>query len=106
MPEITITANSPSSLQQAFDLFLSSYNNSSVADFFAETNYKRVFPAIDGLPGIVDSIVDSQIVLHHFYNTHDSADFYIGLPSGSILSNDWDSWINNARCVFRIKDRR
>ncbi|MDP1623861.1 MAG: hypothetical protein Q8M08_16160 [Bacteroidales bacterium] len=106
LPEVTITANSPSSIQQTIDSFLSSYDNSSVANFFADTTYKRVFPTIDGLHGVVDSIVDSQIVLLHFFNSHDTADYYIGLPSGSRLTDDWDAWITNARCVLRIKDRR
>lgn len=104
-PTVEITALSDSHIKQTANDFIKSYGNSTVQDFFAKSNdYQRLFPLLDDLKGVVDSISNSQIILNYFYNKRDSTAFYIGLPAGKTLSDT--IWNNNVSCVLRIKDKR
>lgn len=59
---------------------------------------------MDLMPNVLDSIKNGDIHLHHFYNSADSVDFYIGLPISSDNEiNSYDLNSDNVRCVFRIK---
>jgi len=88
------------------DEFTNSYNQLRIPEYFSGTNYKILFPEIDNLDGIVDSIIENKIVLHKFFNSHDSTDYYIGLRNDIEFSDEWDSWAPKASCVLRLKDKR
>jgi len=106
LPEVQITAQSGDGMIQGVNTFLSNFNQSTISDYFSEDGYKDIFPYADSLNGVVDSIIANQIVINHFYNSHDSTDYFIGLPEGTRMTDDWNSWIDKASCVFRIHDKR
>ncbi|MBN1340655.1 MAG: hypothetical protein JXA03_15105, partial [Bacteroidales bacterium] len=106
LPQVVINGSSAENIVNAVTSFNACYNNSDVPGYFSDTTYRVLFPNIDSLNGIIDSIVDEEIVLNKFYNSHDGTDYYIGLPSGVTLSDNWDAWISQARCVIRICDQR
>ncbi len=106
LPTVVITPSSDYSISKEADQFLFNYNNSSIESYFSGTSYKLLFPGVDSLNGVVDSIVNGQIIIHKFYNSHDTTNYFIGLPYGTELTDDWDEWIPEASCVLRLKDER
>jgi len=103
---VVITPTTTSSRRDDFDQFISNYNNKTLDTYFSGINYKTVFPGIDSLFGVVDSIRSGDIIIHKFYNSRDETDYYIGLREGIKLTEDWDEWVPQASCVLRLKDER
>lgn len=106
LPVVVITPATSSSKKNAFDQFISNYNNSTLDTYFSDVSYKTAFPGIDSLSGVVDSIISGDIIIHKFYNSKDTTDYYIGLREGIELTKDWDEWVPEASCVLRLKDER
>jgi len=106
LSEVVITPETSASKQNAFDQFISNYNNSTLDTYFSGVSYKIAFPGIDSLSKIVDSIIAGDIIIHKFYNSNDTMNYYIGLREGINLTEDWDEWVPEASCVLRLRDER
>lgn len=106
LPEVVITDGSSTVEKNEVDQFLSNYQNSTLDSYFSTSGYSNVFPVIDSISGVVDSIISKDIVIHKFYNSHDSTDYYIGLRKGIQITDDWDEWVPEASCVLRLNDQR
>lgn len=88
------------------DEFLSAYERQELDMYFKSGKYLQLFPAIDEIPEAVEGIGDGNIVFHLWHNQKDSTDFYLGIPKDLQISSNVDEWIDEVKCVLRIKDLR
>lgn len=105
LPTVVIVSNRTNDFCNTARLFQRYYENDSVSEFFCDNTYKKIFPELDLLPTVLDSIRKGEIRLHHFYNSTDSVEFYIGIPGNNcdkIRLEDLNS--QDIRCVLRIKN--
>lgn len=104
LPTVVVVAERTNEFCNTGRLFQRCYERGNISDFFCDESYKLIFPEMDLMPNVLDSIKNGDIHLHHFYNNTDSVDFYIGLPISSDNEiNSYDLNFQNVRCVFRIK---
>ncbi len=104
-PTVTIVADRANEFCNAGRLFQNLYRQNKVSDFFSSDDYKKIFPEMDLVPNVVDSLRTGKISLHHFHNEADSVDFYIALPNAQCWPlNVDDSNSLNVRCALRIKN--
>lgn len=105
-PTVVIVSERANDFCNTGRLFQDCYSQNRVSDFFGGDDYKIVFPEMDLMPSVLDSIKTGDISLHHFHNEVDSVDFYVGLPgnqNGHINLEEVDNL--NVRCVLRIKNK-
>ena len=105
LPTVVIVTDRTNEFCNTGRLFERYYKHDSVSEFFSDDKYKKIFPEMDLLPNVLDSIRKGIIHLHHFYNTTDSVEYYLGI-SGSIHDNIKLEDLNSQdiRCVLRIKN--
>jgi hypothetical protein len=105
-PTVTIYGYSDKPTQKVLDEFDSAYNQNKIPYFFTNSNYQLLFPQIDSMNGIVDSIKYSQLKITRFYQASDSVNFYFCLPPSMNLTDDWKAAAARVTFAMRIKDKR
>lgn len=104
-PTVVIVAERANEFCKAGRLLQKLHKQNRVSEFFSGNDYKKIFPEMDLMPNVLDSLRAGNISLHLFHNEADSVDFYVGLPGnqyGCVTSEDLD--FLNVRCVLRMKN--
>lgn len=99
LPEVTITNDRMS----VYESFNTHFNNGTLSEFFANDDYRSIFPGLDKL-GVVDKLVNGDILLYLHHDTVVDKDFYIGLPAGTKYSVNDTSWMSKTKCVLVIEE--
>tara|TARA_Y100000782_G_scaffold114140_2_gene149317 strand:- start:3263 stop:3856 length:594 start_codon:yes stop_codon:yes gene_type:complete len=97
LPTFTVSANA-----NAYENFVTNFNNETLSDYFSTDDYQNIFPGLDDL-GVVDELQSGDIKLHYDSDIQiDGKDFYIGLPKDIEYSSSDTSWMSQTKCVLVV----
>jgi hypothetical protein len=99
LPDVIIIAER----MAAYESFKTHFNNGTLSEFFTDDDYRSVFPGLDEL-GIVDELVNGDILLYLHHDIVVDKDFYFGLPAGIKYSVNDTSWMSKTKCVLVIEE--
>ena len=103
-PTVIVTSDRNNDFCNAARAFQRYHEHDSISYFFNGDSYKLLFPEMDLMTDVLDSIREGKIELRHFYNEADTVDYYIGVCS-NMGHKQLDS-LNpkDVRCVLRIRN--
>jgi len=99
LPDVIITEKG----MAAYESFKTHYTNGTLSKFFATDEYKRIFSGLDDL-GVVEELVNGDIILYLFHDNVKGKDFYFGLPTGFKFSTNDTSWMSKTKCVLVVNE--